>query len=204
MNDGSAARRRIESSFEKFRAVFPLALCYTKIVPVDEVVTLTLYYREDEPLRRLMLTDEETRRLDRLWSELHFISRDALKLVDAFLQLLEYASQDADPKVFEPMRKPINDRAAAFKKALVDAEPRQVDALIDFAARAYRRPLTASESKELRGCIAGCANKGFRTTKRFGLRWPGSSSRPTSCIGARRRRRGPMLRRSPTGNLPAD
>ena len=48
VNDGSAARRRIEASFDKFREVFPLALCYTKIVPVDEVVTLTLYYREDE------------------------------------------------------------------------------------------------------------------------------------------------------------
>ena len=92
-------------------------------MPVDEVVTLTLYYREDDALRRLMLSDAESRRLDRLWEELHFISRDALKSVDALLQLLEYASQDADPKVFEPMRKPFNDRAAAYKKGLVDAEP---------------------------------------------------------------------------------
>jgi hypothetical protein len=167
VNVGSAARRRIESSFDKFRAVFPLALCYTKIVPVDEVVTLTLYYREDEPLRRLMLNDEETRRLDRLWSELHFISRDALKLVDAFLQLLEYASQDADPKVFEPMRRPINDRATAFKKALVDAEPKQVDALIDFAARAYRRPLTTSESKELRGLYRRLRQQGLSHDEAF-------------------------------------
>jgi hypothetical protein len=167
VNNGSAARRRIEASFEKFRAVFPLALCYTKIVPVDEVVTLTLYYREDEPLRRLMLTDEETRRLDRLWSELHFISRDALKLVDAFLQLLEYASQDADPKVFEPMRKPINDRAAAFKKALVDAEPSHVDALIDFSARAYRRPLTTMESKELRGLYRRLRQQGLSHDEAF-------------------------------------
>jgi hypothetical protein len=150
VNDGSAARRRIEASFEKFRSVFPLALCYIKIVPVDEVVTLTLYYREDESLRRLMLNDTEARRLDRLWDELHFISRDALKRVDAFLQILEYASQDADPKVFEPMRKPINDQAAAYKKALVDAEPKQIDALVDFAGRAYRRPLTERESKGLR------------------------------------------------------
>ncbi|HEV3302876.1 MAG TPA: DUF1592 domain-containing protein [Planctomycetaceae bacterium] len=167
VNAGSAARRRIESSFDQFRAVFPLALCYTKIVPVDEVVTLTLYYREDEPLRRLMLDDEEARRLDRLWEELHFISRDALKLVDAFLQLLEYASQDADPKVFEPMRKPINDRAAAFKKALVDAEPRQVDALMDFAARAYRRTLADFESKELHGLYRRLRQKGLSHDEAF-------------------------------------
>jgi hypothetical protein len=170
VNQKSAARRRIEASLAQFRAVFPFALCYTKIVPVDEVVTLTLYYREDEALRRLMLNDKETRRLDRLWQELHFISRDALKLVDAFLQLLEYASQDADPKVFEPMRKPINDRAAAFKKALVDAEPRQLDALVAFAARAFRRPLTELESKDLRGLYRrlrqqGCSHdEAFRFT----------------------------------------
>jgi hypothetical protein len=167
VNDRSAARRRIESSFDQFRAVFPLALCYTKIVPVDEVVTLTLYYREDEPLRRLMLDDEEARRLDRLWAELHFISRDALKLVDAFLQLLEYASQDADPKVFEPMRKPINDKAAAFKQSLVDAEPRQVDALIDFAARAYRRTLTDLKSKELRGLYRRLRQQGLSHDEAF-------------------------------------
>jgi hypothetical protein len=151
VNDGSAARKRIESSFDKFRSVFPLALCYTKIVPVDEVVTLTLFHREDDHLQRLMLDDAQTARLNRLWDELHFVSHDALTLVDAFLQLLEYASQDADPKVFEPMRKPINDRAAAFRKTLVDTEPKHVAALIDFAARAYRRPLNATEASELRG-----------------------------------------------------
>ncbi len=43
----SAARRRFEAAFDDFRALFPPALCYTKIVPVDEVVTLTLFHRED-------------------------------------------------------------------------------------------------------------------------------------------------------------
>ncbi len=151
VNDGSAARRHIESSLEKFRSVFPLAVCYTKIVPVDEVVTLTLLHREDDHLQRLMLDDEQVTRLNLLWDELHFVSHDALTLVDAFLQILEYASQDADPKVFEPMRKPINDRAAAFRQALVAAQPKQVEALIEFAARAYRRPLTDTEANELRG-----------------------------------------------------
>ncbi|HEV8069424.1 MAG TPA: DUF1592 domain-containing protein [Planctomycetaceae bacterium] len=169
VDEGSAARRRVETSFEKFRSVFPLALCYTKIVPVDEVVTLTLYYREDEALRRLMLSDAETRHLDRLWSELHFVSRDALKSVDAFLQLLEYASQDADPKVFEPMRKPINDRAAAFRKALLEAEPLQVDALVDFAGRAYRRPLTDSEGRALRGLYHRLRKQGLSHEEAFQL-----------------------------------
>jgi len=149
--EGSAARRRIESSFEEFRQLFPSALCYTKIVPVDEVVTLTLFYREDDHLRRLMLDDDQAQRLDRLWNELHFVSQDALTLVDAYAQLMEYATQDADPKVFEPLRKPINDRAAAFRKLLIDTQPRHLAALLEFAGQAYRRPLTDAESTQIRG-----------------------------------------------------
>ncbi len=169
VNDGSAARRRVQSSFEKFRSLFPIALCYTKIVPVDEVVTLTLYYREDDVLRRLMLSDAETQRLDQLWSELHFISGDALKSVDALAQLLEYATQDADPKVFEPLRKPFNDRAAAYKKALLDAQPRHVDALVDFAAQAYRRPLSEAEASELRGLYRRLRKQGLPHEEAFQL-----------------------------------
>ena len=71
--------------------------------------------------------------------------------VDSFTHLMEYASQDSDPKLFEPYRKPIHDRAAAFKNELLGAEPKQIDAVIEFAARAYRRPLTPNESIELRG-----------------------------------------------------
>ena len=151
VREGSESRKRIEASFEEFRNWFPAALCYTKIVPVDEVVTLTLFYREDDHLQRLMLDDVQKAKLDRLWDELHFVSHDALTLVDAFIQLMEFATQDADPKVFEPMRKPINDRAAAFRKELLEAEPKHLDALIDFAGQAYRRPLTADEASELRG-----------------------------------------------------
>jgi hypothetical protein len=151
VSDGSQTRKRWERDFDEFRRWFPAALCYTKIVPVDEVVTLTLFHREDGPLCRLMLDEKEKARLDRLWDELHFVSHDALTLVDAFKQLMEYATQDSDPKLFEPFRKPIHDRAAAFKKALVEAEPRQVEAVIDFARRAYRRPLIDPEKQELRG-----------------------------------------------------
>ena len=150
VSEGSTAGRRVEAAFENYRNLFPAALCYLRIVPVDEVVTLTLFFREDNQLSRLMLDDVEAKRLDRLWTELHFVSQDALTLVDAFNQLMEYATQDADPKVFEPLRKPINDRAAAFRKELVDAEPKHVDKLIEFAGRAYRRPLKNDEVTGLR------------------------------------------------------
>ncbi len=130
--------------------MFPPALCYTKIVPVDEAVTLTLFYREDDHLRRLMLDDTQAREIDRLWAELHFVSQDALTLVDAFAQLMEYATQDADPKVFEPMRKPINERADAFRKQLLEAEPRHLEAAVELASQAFRRPLQDAEAGELR------------------------------------------------------
>src|SRR5207302_1811192 len=63
VREGSLAQKRIAAAFDGFRQLFPAALCYTKIVPVDEVVTLTLFYREDEPLRRLMLDDSQAAEL---------------------------------------------------------------------------------------------------------------------------------------------
>ncbi len=151
VTENSASRKRVEASFSEFRDLFPAALCYTKIVPIDEVVTLTLYYREDQHLVRLMLDDAQRARLDRLWDELHYISQDSLTLVDALAQLIEYATQDADPKVFEPLRKPYNERAAAFRQALIDNQPQQINALVEFASRAYRRPLSPHDEQELRG-----------------------------------------------------
>ena len=150
VSETSQARKRIEASFEEFRQLFPAALCYTKIVPVDEVVTLTLFYREDDHLMRLMLTEAEQKWLDKLWDELHYTSQDALTLVDALAQLIEYATQDADPKVFEPLRKPYADRAAAYRQRLLDTEPRHLESLIGFASQAYRRPLAEGEATELR------------------------------------------------------
>ena len=154
VNDGSPARARWERAFDDFRQLFPAALCYTKIVPVDEVVTLTLFYREDHHLARLMLDEAQQARLDRLWDELHYISQDALTLLDGYAQLLEFATQDADPRVFEPLRESIDARAADFRQLLVDSEPKHLDALLEFAARAYRRPLTGAEAQKLRELYA--------------------------------------------------
>ena len=151
VKNGSPARKRLEASFDSFRQLFPAALCYTKIVPVDEVVTLTLYYREDENLRRLMLDDSQSAELDRLWAELHYISQSPLKLVDGFEQLWQFATQDADPSAFEPLREPIKQRAEEFKKHLLDTQPSHLVAALKFAESAYRRPLTELEKDDLNG-----------------------------------------------------
>ncbi len=150
VNPKSAAHKRVEAAFDEFRQAFPAALCYTKIVPVDEVVTLTLFHREDDHLSRLILNDKQKARLDRLWDELHYVSRDALTLVDAFEMLWQFATQDADPSKFEPLRKPIMASALAFRQRLVDTEPAHVKAVIEIADRAYRRPLAEAEKNELR------------------------------------------------------
>ena len=148
--DGSQAQKRLAAAFEDFRRLFPAALCYTKIVPVDEVVTLTLFYREDEPLRRLMLDEAQAAELDRLWAQLHYVSQDALKLVDAFDQLWQFATQDADPKAFEPLREPIKQGAAEFRKLQESTQPVHVDGVLKFAELAYRRPLSSDEKLQLR------------------------------------------------------
>ena len=136
VNDGSAARKRIEAAFDEFRQMFPAALCYTKIVPVDEVVTLTLFHREDDHLSRLMLDDTQKARLDRLWDELHYVSRDALTLVDVFEQLWQYATQDADPE--RSSRCANRSKSARRRFASVCSTPSRshLDAVLEFADRA--------------------------------------------------------------------
>ena len=57
VNAASESRRRFESAFDDFRELFPAALCYAKIVPVDEVVTLTAFL----PGRRALATSNAQR-----------------------------------------------------------------------------------------------------------------------------------------------
>jgi len=149
--NASAARRRIESSFEAFRSVFPAALCYTQIVPVDEYLTITLFYREDDHLVRLMLDEKEEAELERLWDEFHFISQSAFLQLTALEMFLEtQANSEGEYEAFEPLLAPTTRQAGTFKEALIESEPRQLDALLDFASRAYRRPLTERETQSLR------------------------------------------------------
>jgi hypothetical protein len=152
VREGSPARQRIEGPISRYSNLFPPVLCYARIVPVDEVVTLTLFHREDDHLKRLMLDDQQAAQLDRLWDELYFVSREPLKLVVAFEQISEFATQDRPDlvKSLAPLRKPINDRADAFRAKMLKAEPSHVAAAIQFAERAWRRPLRDVEQKNMR------------------------------------------------------
>jgi hypothetical protein len=149
----SAGYKRFLRGCADFRRVFPLFTCFPQVVPTDEVVSLKMFHREDEPLERLFLDGPARSRLERLWGEHRFISRQAV-LEDAYLpQFIGFVTQD-QPKAmvahFEGQRPAFRKRADALLKEEEAAVPRQLDALLDFACRAYRRPLLECEKKDLR------------------------------------------------------
>ncbi|QDU42010.1 hypothetical protein Mal52_04650 [Symmachiella dynata] len=150
-------QQRAKQAVAEFRNLFPAALCYAQIVPVDEVVTLSLYFREDDQLKRLMLNDEQVAELDRLWDELYYVAQEPIALTVAYEQIYEFATQDRPDlvKSFEPMRGPINARADLFRTRLKETEPAHVDAVLEFANRAWRRPLSESEQEDLRKLYDG-------------------------------------------------
>ena len=148
---GGDSEKRLIAGLDDFRDLFPASLCYPRIVPVDEVVTIALYHREDEPLQRLMLNEARKIELDRLWDELIYVSKEPFKLVVSHEQNAAFATQDRPDmvKAFAPMLEPIRKQAEAFRKRLKEDEPKQLDALLEFADRAWRRTLTGEEREDL-------------------------------------------------------
>lgn len=151
VSDANAKSPYWQSQFEQFRDLFPIALCYSRVVPVDEVVTLWIYYREDQHLQRLLLEESEIAELDLLWDELLYIGQAPLRQVDAFEQIYQFATQDRPDLVveFEKMREPIRQQAEQFQAGEPQRETAQKQALLQFAAQAWRRPLTDTEVANL-------------------------------------------------------
>ena len=148
---GSPAAERWRQALRAVGDLFPPALCYTKIVPVDEVVTLTLYHREDDHLKRLMLNEQEIAELDKLWAELLFVAHEPVELEVALEQLIQFATQDRQDLVppFQAMVPVVAGRAREFEQQLVAAQPAQLQSALAFAPRAWRRPLTPDEAAGL-------------------------------------------------------
>ena len=167
--EGGAAWRRFETAFHEHRVLFPPALCYPQIVPVDEVLTLTLFYREDDHLARLMLDAPEQARLNRLWRELEFVAQAPLQRVQALEIMLEVLVGSSQYRAVEALRKPFAERAAEFRREAAAAEARQFDALLRFAPRVYRRPLTGEEQADLRGLFRRLKSDGIPHEEAFSL-----------------------------------
>jgi hypothetical protein len=167
---GSTAAKQLLQGFDDFRRCFPTFVCYSRVIPDDEVVCLKLYHREDEALIRLFLDDAQTRRLDRLWSELRFISQWPVTEHKQLPLFIGFVTQDQPKELlayFESQREPFRQRAEAFEKEVEAAVPKQVEAILDFAARAYRRPLQHQEKTELRQLYAVLRDKGLAHEEAF-------------------------------------
>jgi hypothetical protein len=149
---GGKTHQQLLRGLQEFRECFPLFICYPHVIPVDETVCLKLYHREDEPLKRLFLSDETSRALDRLWEEHRFISQWPITENKNLPLFIGFVTQDQPKELvayFEGMREPFRLRAEAFEKELAAAAPAQLKKLEEFATRAYRRPLTADERTQL-------------------------------------------------------
>jgi hypothetical protein len=138
----------------EFRALFPPAVSFEPIIPRDAQGSVFLYRREDEPLRRLLLDDAGRAELDRLWSELEFVSEQALATPTAYAGLVQYYRKPNDGArimffYIQEFEVQIRREEKEFLAAQVAAEPRQLEALLAFAARAWRRPLAADEREAI-------------------------------------------------------
>lgn len=143
------AAKRLKAGLDAFRALFPPFVCFPHVIPEDEAVCLKLYHREDEPLLRLFLDEKETSRLEKLWAEQRYISRWPETEQRNLPLFIGFVTQDGGAeavKYFESLREPFRIRGEAFLKEVDASHPRHLEALVRFAGRAWRRPLTAEET----------------------------------------------------------
>ena len=208
--DTPEAQARYEDAFTRFCALFPdrfyvsergrMFLTNPREIESDAEGHRLLsagfhsqmgYFRDDRPLYDLVLTAEERRQIDALWSELDFVANAPVRQFKQFIwferaeppsfmataEFNAFRSED-DDVVSEPKMTQLADlylakartvvsggadavvrdyfdrlnaTVRALERAKARAEPRHLDALLAFAARAYRRPLTKAESDDLRG-----------------------------------------------------
>jgi hypothetical protein len=146
------ASKRLVRGLDDFRRSFPMYVCFPRVVPDDEAVCLKLYHRDDEPLVRLFLDGDQTRRLERLWEEHRYITQWPVTEHRNLPLFIGFVTQDGGAeavKYFESLREPFQKRAEAFEKDVVACEPKQLETLLGFAARVSRRPLSEPEQGKL-------------------------------------------------------
>jgi hypothetical protein len=136
----------------EFRALFPPAVLFEPIIPRDAQGSLFMFHREDEPLRRLLLDETGRAELERLWSELHFLREDAPANTLMYAELLKLYSQKGQAQMhffIQTFEERLKWDDAALLADQAAAEPRHLDALLAFAARAWRRSLGADERETI-------------------------------------------------------
>ena len=136
----------------EFRALFPPAVLFEPVIPRDAQGSLFMFHREDEPLRRLLLDETGRAELERLWSELHFLREDAPANTLMYAELLKLYSQKGQAQMhffIQTFEERLKRDDAALLADQAAAKPRHLDALLAFAARAWRRSLGVDERETI-------------------------------------------------------
>jgi hypothetical protein len=158
-----SAHKKLLTGLAEFRRLFPPNICYPHVVPLDEVVCLKTFHREDEPLIRLFLNDNQTRQLDKLWLEHRFITKFPVVENEYLPLFIGFVTQDQPKslvKFFEDRRATFKQWADEFERDFEAAAPQQMTQLLGFAARAYRRPLSSAEANGLKALYESLRIKG--------------------------------------------
>jgi hypothetical protein len=198
-------RDSIIASYSRFCEVFPDAFMITERGRHYSILkrlegkgrllsagfhSMTGYFRDDEPLCRLILDDQGQQELDALWRELEIISHTPMRqyagfiwferaeasfinepqfhfiraedreaysqemiqrMKDLFIEKIKRG--DPSPQLLEAVEQyfvDINRQIRSVETELLANEQHQVDALIEWASKAFRRSLEPAEEKSLR------------------------------------------------------
>jgi hypothetical protein len=122
--------KRLREELEQFCSVFPDEFFIANGADGGRPLSDQMqgYCRDDEPLCELVLNDAQRQELDALWVELNFITAAPIR-------------QYKDANISADVR--------AVEQGRLAAEPSHLKALVEFATRAYRRPLSAAERDDL-------------------------------------------------------
>ncbi len=137
----------------------------------DEYHTKVKYYRDDKFLVEHILDDETRQRLDEAWNDLlssfeyhNAILRFTANKFKFDLKgkgIAELTDADIEAIPAEPRKyvRALHTEYHAIQKAQLAARPRHVNDVMEFASKAWRRPLTQSEKDRLRGFYVNATEK---------------------------------------------
>lgn len=139
-------------TYTAFADLFPMAACFAPVIPVNRDVTVELFLREDEALSRLLLDEDEQEQLDRLWKELRYVSHEPSEVLYNTKQFIGFQPADRleNTNKFSKLLPSLEAKVASFTHSLRSSEEKHLDAVIQLADRAWRRPLSKAERHDLR------------------------------------------------------
>ncbi|HZZ72205.1 MAG TPA: DUF1592 domain-containing protein [Pirellulales bacterium] len=158
------------AGYQEYRELFPQLVCYPHIIPTDEVVCLKHFHRDDAWLVRDFLNEEQANRLNRIWAEQRFVSQWPRTENEYLPLFIGFVTQDQPvelQKFYEGFREPFKKRAEQFDQEVAAAIPAQFAQLLDFAERAYRRPLSDLDKDKLRGLFEKLQAQGLPADEAF-------------------------------------